>query len=1024
MSSLRRLHSTLASTRRALTFTALAGFLFWLLTRGLANLPPGAPTIFDLQLAFTAEKFQSVLAAWGEPNVRDYVSGMWLDFLYPLAYALALSSWLAVLTHRPDHPPARLTLTLFSAPFLAALLDYIENSLHLLMLTVLHETPAALVFLASLAAAVKWTLAGLAILLIFFLVLIRAFRSLPPKESLMRTLKKILLYLFVFLLIIAVIAPPAVWLSVIRPALPQVDGELAIEGLTAPVTVYRDASGIPHIFAENAHDLFFAQGFVHAQDRLWAMESARRAAHGTLSEVIGERGLKNDTMMRILGMTESAEADWETLDPATQAALTAYADGVNAFLAQAGKRLPLELKILGITPQPWTPIDSLVFGKLVAWGLSNNYQDELVISKLTQSLSWEELLPLLPEYPGPDVIPDANAALQPETIDAMLRGARFISLTQGDMNVALRGTTFMSPLQNDVNIALRGTTFMSPLQNDVNVALRGATFMSPLLQSDINVALLLPNQGSNAWVVGGSHTASGKPLLAGDPHQALSMPTLWYEVGLHTTDNAYNVVGASLPGLPGVEIGHNAHIAWAVTNARPDVQDLFLETLNDDGTQYLFKGEWKPLTFREEVIQVKGGEAVTLKVRITHHGPLVSDATPESPQHLALRWTGLDQGRPLAQAILQLNRAANWDEFRAALALWQLPGMNFVYADTAGNIGYQMSGAVPVRAKNDLYGLLPVSGSDGEHEWTGFVPFAELPSAQNPKGDFFASANNRPAGLDYPHFLSHYYQPPYRVALISQTIRDLKNATAEDFAKLQASWYSDINHQVAQTIAAEAAPQTDAEKTAVSLLKDWDGVMSPESRAAALSELALRNLIRLALDPKLDSASIDSYLTLAGYPYMFLQNLLDDPANPWWGGRRAEILTSALSAAVTELGDQTWGDIHQYTAAHPLGSIGPLRPIFNRGPFPTGGNWNTVDSGAYYADKPYAMTLGPAYRIIADPADWDASISIIPTGQSGQPFSPHYDDQIEPWLKVEYHPLLFSLEAIKAAAANRLVLKP
>lgn len=790
----------------------------------------------------------------------------------------------------------------------------------------------------------------------------------------MRTLKKILLYLFIFLLIVLIAAPTYAWFGVIRPAFPQTDGELALDGLTAPVTIYRDASGIPHIVAENAHDLFFAQGFVHAQDRLWAMESARRAAHGTLSEVIGERGLKNDTMMRILGMTESAEADWETLDAETQAALTAYADGVNAFLAHAGNNLPLEFKILGITPQPWTPIDSLVFGKLVAWGLSNNYQDELVISKLTQTLTWDETLSLLPEYPGPDVIPDANAALLPETIDSMLA-----------------------------------------FSHGFNAA-----------------ALLKPDQGSNAWVVGGSHTASGKPLLAGDPHQALSMPTLWYEVGLHTTDDQYHVVGASLPGLPGVEIGHNARIAWAVTNARPDVQDLFLETLNDDGTQYLFQNEWKPLTIREEVIQVKGGEAVTLNVRLTHHGPLVSDATPDSPQHLALRWTGLDQGRPLAQAILQLNRAANWDEFRAALALWQLPGMNFVYADTAGNIGYQMSGAVPVRAKNDLYGLLPVSGSDGEHEWLGFVPFEELPSAQNPKGDFFASANNRPAGLDYPHFLSHYYQPPYRVALISQTIRSLKNATAEDFAALQASWYSDINRQLAQAIAAEAAPQSDADKAALALLKDWDGVMAPESRAAALSELALRNLIRLALEPstgsgqrpKLDSASIDSYLTLAGYPYMFLQTLLDDPANPWWHGRRTEILTAALSTAVTELGDQTWGDIHQHTAAHPLGSIGPLRPIFNRGPFPIGGNWNTVDSGGYYPDKPFAMTLGPAYRIIADPADWDASRSIVPTGQSGQPFSPHYDDQLQQWLKVEYHPLPFSLEAVESSAANTLHLVP
>ena len=777
----------------------------------------------------------------------------------------------------------------------------------------------------------------------------------------MKIIKKILLYLLIFLLVIAIAAPTIGYFGVVRSALPRTDGELALDGLTASATIYRDASGIPHIVAENAHDLFYAQGFVTAQDRLWAMESQRRAAHGTLSEIVGERGLKNDTFMRILGMTESAEADWETLNAETQAALTAYADGVNAYLTQPGSNLPLEFKILGITPHPWTPIDSLVFGKLVAWGLSNNYQDELVVSQLVQTLAWDEVLSILPDYPGPDVIPDANAAILPQTADTLMAAT-------------------------------------SDWQT-----------ITPFAKAD---------QGSNAWVVGGSHTASGMPLLAGDPHQGLSMPTLWYEVGLHTTDNQYNVVGASLPGLPGVEIGHNANIAWAVTNARPDVQDLFIETLNDDGTQYQFNGEWKDITFREEVIQVKDGAPVIVNVRATHHGPIITDATPGSEQSLALRWTGLDQGRPLAQAIIQLNRAANWDDFRAALSLWQLPGMNFVYADTSGNIGFQMSGEVPVRAQNDVYGLQPVDGSNDAHEWVSFVAFDDLPSAMNPGGDFFASANNRPAGLEYPNFLSHYFQPPYRVALISETIRDSKNITADDFAKLQASWHSEINLQVAQAIANEAAPQTDSEKAAVSLLMDWNGEMAPDSAAASLSESVLRNLLRLTLETKLDSASIDSYLTLAGYPYMFLQNLLDAPENSWWDGRHAEIMTAAVSAATDELGtDQSkwnWGELHTYTFSHPLGSVGALAPIFNRGPFPMGGNWNTVD----------AMTLGPAYRIIADPANWDASLSIIPSGQSGQPFNAHYDDQIQQWLSVEYHTLPFSLQVVESAAVSTLRLTP
>ncbi|MDD2922267.1 MAG: penicillin acylase family protein [Anaerolineales bacterium] len=964
---LARLYKKLTNLWLALFFSALAGFLFSRLSAGLAALPPGAPSIFALQLAFTPLRFQTVLEKWGEVAVQNYVTGMWLDYIYPVAYALALASWLAWLTASPSKPPERRILVLFSLPLLAGASDYVENTLHLLMLAVLHSTPFVLVFIASLAAAIKWVFAAVSIsALLVFAVL-----SISRKENLMRRLKKILLSILVVILVLAIVVPTLGYFAVVRPALPQLDGNLSASGLTASATVYRDASGIPHIVADNAHDLFFAQGFVTAQDRLWAMESQRRAAHGALSEIVGERGLKNDTFMRILGMTESAEADWKTLDAETQSALQAYADGVNEYLAQTGSKLPLEFKILGITPQKWTPIDSLVFGKLVSWGLSSNYQDELVVAQLASTLSWDETLSILPDYPGPDVIPDANLTALSNTATALLQaGADWQSIT-------------------------------------------------PLAR---------PDQGSNAWVIGGSHTASGKPLLAGDPHQGLSMPTLWYEVGLHTSDGKYDVVGASLPGLPGVEIGHNARVAWSVTNARPDVQDLYIETLNADGTQYQFKNEWKDITVREEVIQVKDGDPVKLKVRSTQHGPIITDATPESEDTLALRWTGLDEGRPLAQAIIQLDQSQNWDEFRAATALWQLPGMNFVYADTEGNIGYQMSGAVPVRASNDVYGLLPVSGADGAHEWQSFVAFDELPSALNPSGDFFASANNRPAGKDYPYFLSHYFQPPYRVVLISDTIRNSKNFTAADFGALQASWHSDINLQVAKAIANEAAPKNDSEKAALTLLKDWDGTMSPDSKAASLSEAALRHIIRLTLGLKLDSATTDSYLTLAGYPYMFLQSLLDDPNNFWWDGKRSETMSAALTAAVNELGaDQSkwdWGDIHTFTFAHPLGSVAPLAPIFNRGPYPTGGNWNTVDSGAYYPEKAYAMGLGPAYRIISDTANWDASLSIIPSGESGQPFSPYYADQIQSWLAVKYHNLPFTMPAIKSAAAHTLNLNP
>ncbi len=770
------------------------------------------------------------------------------------------------------------------------------------------------------------------------------------------------------LVLLVVLAAGGLYAAWVLPARPVYEGVQTVAGLHGPVTIARDAAGIPHIQAQDAHDVFFAQGYVHAQDRLWAMISARRAAAGRLSEIIGPRGLDNDRFMRTLGLVQAAQADWEVLGPEDRALLEAYAAGVNAFMAQQAPHWPLEFKILGFEPEPWTPQDSLLYAKLVAWGLSNNYQEEVHLARLQTLLPWDDLLTLLPAYPGPFVIPDANR-------------------TAGDAAVA------------------RGLGQLT----------RRVAAVNPWAW---------PDQGSNAWVVGGSHTASGAPLLAGDPHQRLTMPPLWYEVGLHTADGQYDVVGASLPGLPGVLIGHNASIAWAVTNARPDVQDLFIETLNAEGTAYRFQGQWRPLTVREEVIRVKGQEPVVLQVRATHHGPLVSDLLPDADASWALRWTGLDQGRPLARAVFLLDRARDWETFRAALREWQVPGLHFVYADVEGNIGYQMCGAVPIRARNDVESLVPVPGEEGAYEWVGFVPFEELPSALNPAADFFASANNRPVGPDYPYFLSHYYQPPYRAARISEALRTAQGLTWEDFAALQGDWFSALNRDLARVVAAEATPTGPAAQRAAALLADWDGRMTPDSPAAALSEALLWQVLQQVLAPHLPEDAIPDYLTLAAYPYMFLQQLLDDPQHPWWQGQRAAMLTAALEAAVADLGEEppTWGALHTYTASHPLGSVGPLRPIFNRGPFATGGNWNTVNSGAYL--QPYAMYLGPAYRIIADPADWDATRSVIPGGQSGQPWTRHYDDQLEDWLAVRYHPLPFSPAAIETATVAVLRLEP
>ncbi len=761
-----------------------------------------------------------------------------------------------------------------------------------------------------------------------------------------------------------------IYALVLRPTLPRYEGRVVVAGLHAPVTVLWDAAGIPQVQAQDAHDVFFAQGFLHAQDRLWQMETLRRAAHGRLAEVVGEDGLQNDRWTRTLGLTRVATAEYEVLPPDARAALEAYAAGVNAFIAQ--KRWPLEFKILGLTPEPWTPVDSLVVAKLVSWGLSHNYHDEIILAQLGPALTWEEWQQILPTYEGPLVISAAHASAVESSARALWAATR---------------------------------------------------------AWEAQVPWVRPDQGSNAWVVAGSRTASGAPLLANDPHQVLLMPNLWYEIGLHTADHSYDVVGGSLPASPGVLIGHNAFIAWGVTNARPDVQDLFKETLSADGTQYLFRGAWRDLTVREEVIRVKKGTPVVLQVRSTHHGPIITDALPEAAaQPLALRWTGLDRPRPLVVAVLALNRAYDWDSFRAALRHWQVPGLHFLYADTAGHIGYQMTGAIPLRAHNERQGLFPVDGASGEYEWVGFIPFDELPHDSDPPAALYVSANNKPVGSEYPYFLSHYFQPPYRAARLHDQLQDEYALTRADFARLQADWYCALNTHLAQTVAATVPPATPQLATALEQLRTWDGVMDPASPAAGLSEVLLWSVLRQVLARRLSPQEIDAYLTLPAYPYMFLQHLLDEPDHPWWQGQRQALLQQALEDALAQWGPQpahwAWGQWHTVTLAHPLGRVGILRPIFNRGPYPTGGNSNTINSGAYDPARPYAMTLGPAYRVIMDLADWDAMWSITPHGQSGVPFSPHYDDQIADWLAVRYHEVPFTPSGIEAAAVHTLVLQP
>ena len=508
-----------------------------------------------------------------------------------------------------------------------------------------------------------------------------------------------------------------------RP-LPQTDGTLAAPGLRAPVEIVRDRWGVPHLRAGNNADLFFAQGYVHAQDRLWQMELQRRTALGQLAAIFGPVALDSDRFLRVLGFGRIAREEAAALGDPEREAVVAYCRGVNAFLAANRRRLPLEFAILRCRPRPWEPADVLSFGKVMALDLSNNWTSEIIRARIVATLGATRAALLDPAWADAD----------PLTLPA--------------------DTTYSADFGAG---ALRAAAAAEPFAGERDGA-----------------------QGSNAWVVGGARTASGGPLLANDPHLALTLPALWYEN--HLSGGDYAVTGASIPGTVGVTIGHNARIAWGVTNGMNDIQDLYIERFDPadrTGARYEFRGAWEEATIVREAIVVRERPPLartrteTVAVRLTRHGPVVSDLLPPGAGHtpdeatLALRWTALEPGR-LQRAILALNRAGDWDEFRAALRDWTVPPQNFIYADGAGHIGYALGGAIPIRAQGD--GRLPVPGWTGEWEWTGTIPPDEHPHALDPAAGLVVTANNRIVGDDYPHPLPGEWAPGYRAARIRELL--------------------------------------------------------------------------------------------------------------------------------------------------------------------------------------------------------------------------------------------------------------
>ncbi len=806
------------------------------------------------------------------------------------------------------------------------------------------------------------------------------------------------------LLAIILLALAALFYLYRRP-LPQVSGSLKVKGLKAPVEVIRDKWGVPHIYAGNADDLFFAQGYVHAQDRLWKMELNRRIAHGRLAEIFGAIAFETDHMLRAVGLSRAARADVTRADAETMRMLEAYAKGVNAFVEANANRLPLEFILLGFKPEPWTPLDTIAWGKMMALNLSSNWAEEILNAALIGRVGPERAAKLRGEYPAgnPIILPDQSfAALMDQTLAQFREAKKWLPAGFG---------------------ASGGM--------------------------------------SNNWVVDGAKTVTGKPLLANDPHLALQMPSIWYEN--HLVSPELQVTGVSFPGVPAVVIGHNEHIAWGFTNSFFDVQDLFVEKFDpDDPTQYEYKGKWEKAEFAREEIRVKG-EAAARAVAIvtTRHGPIInpiSAITAKQPAAIALRWTAHDEGN-LQRAIMRINRARNWGEFCDALRDWTVPSQNMVYADREGNIGFYTPGNMPTRAKPTP--LTPVPGWTGEYEWTGRVPHDELPHALNPKQHYIVSANNQMVGKEYPHYLAAETMNGFRARRIEDMLTAKEKLSADDFARMQIDLYcapakpfcellTKLSAEILDQPALSAAK--DKARQALDGVKNWDYVLSADSAAATVYEVTQYYAVRRVFEPWLGDLTdhfigvgfrpilSDMVVTYMDRSMLILQSILIKDEREWFKSAdgepltRVAILALALSDAIAYLqkavgGDASgwaWGKVHPASFPHPMGAVKPLDKIFNRGPYPYGGDPHTVWQASWVPKLPIQPDGGftPSYRQIVDLSDWDASRAIHTTGQSGHPASKHYDDMIPMWLKGEYHPMLWAREKVEANAEAKLVLEP
>ena len=857
----------------------------------------------------------------------------------------------------------------------------------------------------------------------------------------------------VVVLLIAVVGAGGIVATLLTVrGLPQTTDSIRIPTLHAPVTVARDRYGIVQITADDPHDLFVAQGYVHAQERMWQMELSRRIGAGRLAELFGDSALDADRYVRTLGFRFAAERDLAALSPDTVAVLEAYAEGVNAWIDEHGDRLPAAFVVAGLLAgsgdlggfdlEPWTPLDSATWQKVQAWSLGGNVDAEifrmLADARLGDPARTDELFPPYGAW-APIITPSGLPGSNLEDVP--------VASPLGPASAA--GLTTLARLGSAVR-ELAGFDGGGGIVGDHGV-------------------------GSNNWVVSGAHTASGAPILANDPHLGFAMPSVWIINGLHCRSVSaacpWDVTGVSFPGDPAVILGHNDRIAWGATNVGPDTEDLFLETVDpDDPTRYRFRGGSLPFEVRRETIRVAGGEDVTIEVRSTIHGPVLSDVDErlEEGPVLALAWASIKEPDLTLDAILDINLARDFDEFRAAFAAFGQPSQNFVYADVEGHVGYVLPGLIPVR--DGPNGQRVRAGASGEAEWTGWIPPDVLPWQLDPPSGRIVTANNAPVDAGYPHWIGPWseFDPGYRAAQIEARLADLIGSGVPLVPDVMRALQLDsqvlrADSVVPAILALAPEPPTDDGRAVLAAIENWDRGCDVESRGCAAYMTLEFALQRAIFDDELGPLARD----YVGAPpsWVKLVDLLQHPDDAWWDDTsppgpllttpRRENATAIIGRAVERAGAELratlgdpeswrWGRLHRVTFAEStLGGsgIGPLEWYFNAAPREVGGA-NGAILNTYYRlyrvyEDPYdatyapvglgevfSVTNGPSVRFVVDMADLDGASVVITTGQSGNPFDAHYGDLVDTWASGDTIPLPFSAAAIEAATVATLTLSP